>query len=224
MIECRPEEFVLFDSPLKEDGSVFTLEDLEKLGWWYIEKDSCILVQAKQKGNVMVGMDGKLITINNEDLTKGAILKMFSKRLLKHLGENNPLSKKYEVSILDDKENSFILYDAEEKENFYISLVRIDRDAEWKENKHLYFLIDLKNEPLLVEEYLTWLFANLEWTKFREFFGYSLVSTEDGCVKRNDPDDDFNKILSETWNEVRDSQEYKKLISNYKQSLKTPLE
>lgn len=172
----------------------------------------------------MVGMDGKLITIDNEDLTKGVILKMFSKRLLKHLGENNPLSKKYEVSILDDKENSFILYDAEEKENFYISLVRIDRDAEWKENKHLYFLIDLKNEPLLVEEYLTWLFANLEWTKFREFFGYSPVSSKDGCVKRNDPDDDFNKILSETWNEVRDSQEYKQLISNYKQSFKTPLE
>lgn len=216
MSKYKPEEFVLFNSPLKEDDSIFTQEDLEELGWWYIEKDSCILVQAKQKDDVMIGMDGKSIIISDENLAKGKILKMFCQKLFSYLCDNNPMHKKFELSILDDKENSFLLYDSKENKNYSIYLIRTAMDINLVENQCIYFLINLEDEPDAVKEYLTWLFVISEWTKFREFFGYSPVVTEEEHVTRIDPDDDFTELLSKTWNEVRNSEEYKQLISNFR--------
>lgn len=214
MIKYRPEDFVLFEDSVNND-SIYAQEDVENLGWWYIEKESCILVDLKIKDNKMVDPNEKDVEISEKDLAKGQILKLFCKKLFKYLGDSNPLLKKYQLSILDDAENSFVLHEKNGLDNFYIYLLRTGIDVNLKENRCDYLRIDLKDEPEDVNDYLRWLFTTFEWHRFRELFKYSPVVTEEKYVTRIDPDEEFDKILSKTWNEVRDSQEYKQLISNY---------
>lgn len=58
MIKYRPEDFILFEDPVKDNNSIYTQEDIENLGWWYIEKESCRLFEIKTKDGKMVRPDG----------------------------------------------------------------------------------------------------------------------------------------------------------------------
>lgn len=220
MIKYRPEDFVLFEDPVKDNNSIYTQEDIENLGWWFIEKESCILFDIKAKDGRMVRPDGGPVYVSEKDLAKGKILKLFCKTMLKNLGNKNPMLKKYRVLILDDGENSFALCEKNSSYSFCIRLVRTWRDVELKENRYDYLKINLKDEPKNVNDYLRWLFTTFEWHRFRELFGYSPVVTEEKNVIRIDPDEEFNKILSKTWNEVRDSEEYKQIILLYQKNSK----
>lgn len=219
MIKYRPEDFILFEDPVKDNNSIYTQEDIENLGWWYIEKESCRLFEIKTKDGKMVRPDGEFVCISEEDLVKGKILKLFCKTMLKNLGNKNPMLKKYQVVILDDDENSFALCEKNSSYSFCIRLVRTPLDVELKENRYYYLKIELKDEPKNVNDYLRWLFITFEWHRFRELFGYSPVVTEEKNVVRIDPDEEFNKILSKTWNEVGDSEEYKQIILSYQEAV-----
>lgn len=71
MIKNKPEDFIIFNSPIDDKNLNYLQEDVEKLGWWYIEKDSCILVDLKTKDNKMVDQTGKDMEISEKDLAKG---------------------------------------------------------------------------------------------------------------------------------------------------------
>lgn len=215
MIKSNLKDFVPFDDPTDNKELNYTQEDVENLGWWNIEKDSCILFDVKIKDGKVIQTSGDPVDVSDEDLAKGRILKLFCKILLEHLGNKNPLLKKYQLFILDDNENSFALYNEKSSDNFCIRLVRTWLDIDLKENRYDYLKIDLKNEPNNVEDYLRWLFVDFEWNEFRELFKYSPVVIEEKNVIRIDPDEEFNKILSETWNRVRISEEYKQIILSY---------
>lgn len=219
MIKSNLKDFVPFDDPTDNKEFNYTQEDVENLGWWNIEKDSCILFDVKIKDGKVIQTSGDLVDVSDEDLAKGRILKLFCKILLEHLGNKNPLLKKYQLFILDDDENSFALYNEKSSDNFCIRLVRTWLDIDLKENRYDYLKIDLKNEPNNVEDYLRWLFVDFEWNEFRELFGYSPVVTEEKNVVRIDPDEEFNKILSKTWNEVGDSEKYKQIILSYQEAV-----
>lgn len=209
MIKSLSEDFILFD----DFG--YSEEELEKYGGEYIEKQSCILFQAKEKNGVVTYPGGQSIDIPKEELIKGEILKLYCKRVFKYLGENNPLFKNYRLSALDDSEESFMLDDQKGRDKYCLYIIRSNMDVKTVKEKNIFLQIGLDDVPLN-KSYLTYLCCNLEWNDFREEVDYPPIVVKEGYVTYLSTSEEFDKILRKSWHELFNSKEYLSLIEKAK--------
>lgn len=186
----------------------FTSEELTEYGGEYVEKESCLLTFGIPKGKGIVDWGRNIIQISNEDLFKGKILKIYLKKIFEKINEITSLNEEYNLSFVNGEESSTKINIFVVRTGIYGSCI------ESRIKNNIYLEVGGWVEEAPVNEYLTRLSCYFYLNDFRKEIGIeNKISLEE-----------YKKITRIVWSKMIESKEYKQLISDYKQTIETPLE
>lgn len=190
------------------DDFGFTPEELSEYGGEYVEKESCLLTLGIPKGNGIVDWGRNIIKISNKDLIKGEILREYLRRIFEKLNKIYSFDKDYNLSFINGNESQL-------KTNIFVVRTGVYCNCiKNKRKNNIYLEVKGWIEEESIDRYLTRLSCYFGLNDFRKEIGIEdKISLEE-----------YEKAIRIAWLEMLDSQKYKQLISDYKQTIETPLE
>lgn len=190
------------------DDFGFTPEELSEYGGEYVEKESCLLTLGIPKGNGIVDWGRNIIKISNKDLIKGEILREYLRRIFEKLNKIYSFDKDYNLSFINGNESQL-------KTNIFVVRTGVYYNCiKNKRKNNIYLEVKGWIEEESIDRYLTRLSCYFGLNDFRKEIGIEdKISLEE-----------YEKAIRIAWLEMLDSQKYKQLISDYKQTIETPLE